>query len=321
MTAAQVRLHLPGPMLDKGLAGLPRFFQRLLQELTACGAKTALLRRDYDQLNGPQDAAHFDFVHNGRMQRARALNLGVAYLGRFFYADPMGCYFESTINDMTFDPGSVDAGEAAKFVTYLRREWVDKRTSRHPQPEAREDFGQGHIAIFLQDWSDPVERSRFVDSDTMVRTVVAQSAGRPVVVKPHPRYAGRETQKIRQFLRRNYPQVRVTEGNVHDILAGAAATVSISSSVALEGMLHRVPAILFGRSDLHHCTETVQRPEDWPAALERALATDWPYDAFLHWFLRDQNIDASRPFLGRILDRMAAQGADFGALGIARPPN
>ncbi len=84
-------------------------------------------------------------------------------------------------------------------------------------------------------------------------------------------------------------------------------------------MLHRVPAILFGRSDLRHCAETVQRPEDWPRALQRALTTDWPYDAFLLWFLRRQNIDASRPFLGQILDRMAAQGADFAALGITRP--
>ncbi len=319
MAAAEVRLHLPGPMVDKGVAGLPRFFQRLLQELTTLGATTAILRRDYDQLNGPQDAAHFDFVHNGRMQRARALNLGVAYLGRFFYADPMGCYFESTINGLTFDPASADAGEAGEFVSYLRREWVDKRTSRHPQPQAREDFGRGHIAIFLQDWSDPVERSRYMGSDMMVRTVVQQAAGRPIVVKPHPRYAGRETQKIRQYLRRNYPEVRVTDGNVHDILAGAAVTVSISSSVALEGMLHRVPAVLFGRSDLHHCARTVQRPEEWPVALEHALANDWPYDAFLHWFLREQNIDASRPFLSRILDRMAAQGADFVALGITRP--
>ena len=319
MGEALVRLHLPGQMMDKDFTKVPHFFKRLLEQLAACGATTTILRRDYDQLAAVPEAGHFDFVHNGRMQRAGALNLGVAYLGRFFYADPMGVYFESTINDLTFDAGAVAAGEAVKFVAYLRREWVDKRISRHPQPGARESFGTGHIAIFLQDWSDPVERARYMDSDTMVRTVVAQAAGRPVVVKPHPRYAGRETQKIRQFLRRNHPEVRVTEANIHDILPGAAVTVSISSSVALEGLLHRVPAVLFGRSDLHHCAQTVQRPEEWPQALQQALSKTWPYDAFLFWFLRQQNIDASRPFLGRILDRMAAQGADFSALGIIPP--
>jgi hypothetical protein len=92
------------------------------------------------------------------------------------------------------------------------------------------------------------------------------------------------------------------------------------SSLALEGMLHRVPAILFGRSDLHHCAVTVQRPEDWPQALQRALATDWPHDRYLLWFLRWQNVEAARPFLPKVLARMAGQGADFAALGITLPP-
>jgi hypothetical protein len=183
-----------------------------------------------------------------------------------------------------------------------------------------EQFGQGHIAVFLQGWSSPVERARYMTATEMVKTVVKGAAGRPVVVKPHPRNACYETEMIRQWLLRHHPKVRVSNANIHDILAGACATVSISSSVALEGMLHRVPAILFGRSDLHHCAETVTEPSEWPAALARALARDWPYDAFLLWFLRRQNIDVSRPWAERLLDRMAAQGADFAALGIVPRP-
>ena len=85
-------------------------------------------------------------------------------------------------------------------------------------------------------------------------------------------------------------------------------------------MLHRVPAILFGRMDLHHCATTVRAPAEWPAALDNALTTDWPFEKYLLWFLRWQNIDASRPFMPRILERMQAQGADFAALGITLPP-
>ena len=320
MASAQVRLHVPRQMVNLAPGSTPQFYRRLLDQLQANGATTTVLHRDYEQLATVPEEGHFDLVHNGRLQRERALNLGVAYLGSFFYADPLGVFFESLITGMVFDPRSAPPEEARTFTAHLRRQWVDKRLSRLPQPVEKKGFGKGHIAVFLQDWSDPVERARYVDSETMVRTVAEQAGGHPVVVKPHPRYAGRETQKIRQHLRRNHPEVKVTDANVHDILAGAAATVSISSSVALEGMLHGVPAILFGRSDLHHCAETVRRPEDWPDALDRALNRDWPFDAFLYWFLRQQNIDASRPFLGRILGRMATQGADFAALGISRPP-
>lgn len=136
------------------------------------------------------------------------------------------------------------------------------------------------------------------------------------MVKPHPRNFGPETAEICALLTACHPDVRVTNANLHDIVAGAALTVSISSSVALEGMLHGVPAVLFGLSDLHHCAVTVRKATDWPAALDQAIAREWPFEAFLFWFLRRQNVWAARPFLSRVLERMAAQGADFAALGI-----
>ena len=305
-------------MLDRDGAGVPQFYRRLLDQLAAVGASTAILRRDHDALRLP-DADHFDLVHNGGVNRAQALNLAPAYLAGFYYCDPNGIYFESSIAGKPFRPAMIEARYAAPFAADLRRKWVVARQSRHRQPMQVEQFGQGHIAVFLQDWSDPVERARHMTADQMVKTVVEAAAGRQIVVKPHPKNAARETQKIRQWLVRNHPQVRLTGANIHDILVGAAVTVSISSSVALEGMLHRVPAVLFGRSDLHHCAETVTSAADWPAALERALGRDWPFDAFLLWFLRRQNLDATRPFLDRVLDRMSQQGADFAALGITRP--
>lgn len=316
---ARVRLHLPSHMVGDDPEKVPAFFRRLLAGLEGLGARTQILARDYEALLDPAPEGHFDFIHMGRQPRMQALSLGVAYLPGFFYVDPQGVNFESSITARGFYPRKVPEEAAASFFATLRQRHVETRRSRHPQPEAAQDFGQGHLAIFLQDWSDPVERAQYMDSEAMVRCVVEGAGGRPVVVKPHPRYQGRETRAILRYLR-GRPGVTVTTGNVHDILKGAAACISISSSLALEGMLHRVPAVLFGRSDLHHCATTVTRPEDWPAALESALATAWPFERYLLWFLRWQNVEASRPFLPKVLDRMAAQGADFAALGITLPP-
>jgi hypothetical protein len=306
-------------MIGDDPARVPHFFRRLLAGLQGMGAQTEIVPRDYDALAEPSPEGHFDFIHMGRVPRPMALNLGVAYLGGYFYVDPQGVNFESSVTDKVFVADRVPADRAQAFYAELQKTWVVGRKSRQPQPEERQDFGQGHLAVFLQDWSDPVERAQLVDSETMVRTVVEGAGGRRVIVKPHPRYKGRETRSILKYLRGSGADVKITDANVHDILRGAAATVSISSSLALEGMLHRVPAILFGRMDLHHCATTVQRPEDWPGALTRALATDWPYERYLLWFLRWQNVDSSRPFLPRVLERMQAQGADLEALGIAPP--
>ncbi|MEY4984981.1 MAG: hypothetical protein RIR62_3247 [Pseudomonadota bacterium] len=306
-------------MLPGGDGSLPTFYRRLLDEFAALGATTEVMERDIDRLRRGPEGACFDFVHNGNIRRRQALNLGPAYLGRFHYVDPMGIFFESSIAGMPFRPETIPRDKAAAFVALLREQWVVTRQSRHDQPATRESFGRGHIAVFLQDWSDPVERSRFMDGLQMVETVLSETRGRRVVVKPHPRNFGLETAEICARLAERHPDVCVTDANLHDILAGAAVSVSISSSVALEGMLHGVPAILFGLSDLHHCAVTVRQASDWPAALDQAIARDWPFEAFLFWFLRRQNVWAARPFLPRVLDRMAAQGADFAALGIGRP--
>jgi hypothetical protein len=315
----KVRLHLPSHMIGADGDKVPGFFQRLMSGLAGLGAETEVVPRNFDRLATRAPEGHFDLVHMGRTPRPMALALGVAYLPGFFYVDPKGVNFESAVTDRPFFAPRVPAETADAFFAQLQRTFVAGRRSRQPQPEERQDFGTGHLAVFLQDWSDPVERAQILDSETMVRTVVEGAGGRPVVVKPHPRYKGRETRAILKYLR-GRPGVTVTDANVHDILSGAAATVSISSSLALEGMLHRVPALLFGRMDLHHCATTVTRPEDWPAALDRALTTEWPYARYLLWFLRWQNIDASRPFLPKVLDRMEAQGAHLADFGITRPP-
>ncbi len=316
MSKARVRLHVPAHMLPDGPEELPTFYRNLLSDLAALSARCEVVHRDMEALRHGPDEADFDFVHNGNIDRPQVLNLGPAYLSGFFYADPKGIFFESSIAGLPFRPSAMPADKAAAFAATLRGLFVAPRKSRHLQPTDRAQFAGGHIAVFLQDLSDPVLRARHMTARAMLETILSNTGGRQVVVKPHPRNTGDETQAICDWLGAQHPQVCLTTANVHDILHGAALSASIGSSVALEGMLHRVPAVLFGRSDLHHCAATVETPADWPGALDLALGRDWPFDAFLFWFLKRHCIWATRPFLGQILDRMAAQAADFAALGI-----
>ncbi len=299
---------MPRHLADE--AKLPRFYQVLAAGLRARGARVEVVRRDQTVvLSGPD--CHF--VHNGAAHGAGVLNCAIAYLNPYFYADPEGIYFESSLTGAAFD--GVAAPRAQATFAALVAQYVTPRTSRYKQPEAVESFPEGAIAIFLQDWSDPVDRARHMDAQTMVETVINGAQGRPVIVKPHPRNRGTETVLLLHRLARRHPGVIVTEGNLHDILAAAAVCVTISSSVALEAMLHRKPVILFGRSDLHHCAETVAKPENWDAALKRALNCDWPHEAFVHWFL-SRNLRTGPAMIDPVLVRMRAAGGDLQALGL-----
>ena len=97
---AEVRLHVPVHMLDRDGAGVPQFYRRVLAQLASKGASTRILPRDHDALRAGPDGAHFDLVHNGSVARGPALNLAPAYLAGFYYADPRGIYFESSITDV-----------------------------------------------------------------------------------------------------------------------------------------------------------------------------------------------------------------------------
>jgi hypothetical protein len=297
---------------------LPPFYQHLRSGFHELGAQTAVVHRDFDALTSTPPGPDFDFVHNGRIARDGLLNIGLAYLYPFWYVDPKGVFADSSLTDLPFDPKEVSAKPAARMFARLETRLKDARSSRYGQEERHTTFPKGAIAVFLQDWSDPVERARHMTARAMLETVIAGADGRPVIVKPHPRVRGLETFEILEWLARDHPKVIVTEANLHDILACAAVSVSISSAVSVEGLIHRVPAIVFGRTDFHHCAETVQTPQEFPAALARALTRDWPFEAFMFWFFRENCISSGgEKMMPSILDRMARQKADFSALGLA----
>lgn len=312
---------MPRHMAAPDGSGLPGFYRHLSKGLSDLGAKVEIRHRDVDDLASTPPRPDFGFVHNGRIARQGILNTGLAYIAPFWYVDKAGIFADSSIAAALFDPGTVAPQPAERFYSRLSARLCGSRESRYPQKAEHTDIPAGSIAVFLQDLSDPVERARYMTAREMLQSVLAHTNGRPVIVKPHPRNMGEETAQLQDWLARAHPDVIVSDANLHDILASAAVSVSISSAVSMEGMLHRVPAVLFGRSDFHHCAETVRRAQDWPAALDRALNRDWPFDRFLFWFLREHCIAAgSKRMMPTVLNRMREAGADMTELGVGGQP-
>ncbi|MFY0595692.1 MAG: hypothetical protein JXQ85_04600 [Cognatishimia sp.] len=259
--------------------------------LTEAGADVAFCQREAIHSGAEFGSDAFHFVHQGLVRQKNALNTGLSYFPKFWYVDPRGVFGESSIATKTFDPRAINEKWASGFARRMREQWIDTRRSKHSQPNEKKVIGQGYIAVFLQGESKPVRRSLYMEETEMVEALLAGLPDRRILVKAHPRNDDIVTRSHLLRLEQDHSRLELVDANVHDLLAGACLSCSISSSVSVEGMLHNVPSMLFGRTDFHHCAVTVQNASDVPYAFDMAMKTEWPFEKFLFWFFRQNCVD------------------------------
>ncbi|MBI1416142.1 MAG: hypothetical protein GC146_02870 [Limimaricola sp.] len=317
----EILIHLPRHMLANVRDNPSQFYAKLRDGLNARGARASLVERAAMNAAPAADDGDFHFIHQMVLRQPNVLCTGLAYVYPFWYADPSGIYGDSSLAEAEFDPREADAEEARVFHVRLHRRLVEGRMSRYGQKQEPEVLPEGCVAVFLQGGSDILDRVQHVTTPEMVAAVLDGAGDRAVVIKPHPKENGPEVMAWLADIAARDRRVMISDANIHDILAVASVSVSISSAVALEGMIHHTPAILFGRSDLRHCAITLKTPAGFDKALEMATQIDWPFEAFLYWFLGQNTINAGTPELvDQAIARIAAQGADMGRLGLGRRP-
>lgn len=319
---ASVILHVPeryGAILDK--AQRPLLFGAIRDLVQARGGRVVLAPLAINRDGGGRPVPDGDLlvVSNGDAVAEGYLNAATAYLEAYWHLDPRGVQAASSIGLRPFDPALIDPVAAAAHLADLRARFVLPRVSRYKQPGPRSDLPSGCIAVFLQG-PQPYRRGQaFMDASAMLQAVCAGAGGREVWVKPHPLKQA-EGEALIARLRAKGLAIRGVTAHVHDLVAVAAVTVSVNSAVAIEGMLHGTPAILFGRSDFHHAVETVQRPDDFPGAMARALARPRDYAAYLYWYF-GQCLWLGDPDLpARILQVFAEAGFPADRLGFSAAP-
>lgn len=315
---ARIVFHLPGSVLV-GEEPLKPFYRKLREGLQARGALVDFVVHDREALNEELAAdADFHILDHGTLRHPRALNAGIAYVFPFWHVDPWGIRAAASIAAAGFDPGEVDRGAAIHFADRLYARLADKRTSRYPQPEAREDFPRGCIAVFLQSEAHRgVAETCYLDRSAMLEALVARDDPRPLVVKIHPRDKTQATQDWLAGLAARDARVIVTQANIHDILAVASICVTINSAVGLEAMVHKVPVVLCGSADFHHCAVTVRDRSAMAGAIAAAGATERPFARYLYWYFKLNCLSSGSPTLiDDFLGRIAATGFDVRRFGL-----
>lgn len=282
-----------------------RFYQTLDAGLRAHGWTCHMQPLDRGTLQTTVDASDaFHIVNHGRLTHHRVLNAGIAYVYPFWNLDPKGIRAFSSIADLPFRPGSIDADVARPFFRQLRSRLVGQRKSRYAQPDAIAQVPQGCVAVFLQAKGlRDLDETCYLTRTQMLDTVLVSAQG-PVVVKPHPEDDDPGTRSWLRGLAEKFPQLHVCDGNIHDILAAADRVVTINSAVGIEAYLHRKTVILCGRCDFHHIADVARTQHDLAGFLQttrRARA----YDKFIWWYFGQMCLSATDPDLvGKALARM-----------------
>ena len=310
MTRALV-FHLPKKFLtDYSQRPHLAIFAIIEDIATAHGISVRVVARD-DQLTLPGIAAlPTDAVHivaDGQTDAPHVINTPISYMPPFWHVARGGILFDSAARDAVFVPGA--RAKAAKFGDRLRRRLVENRRSRYAQEREVTAIAPGVIAVFLQGDAPERQGSGHISTPEMIRAVCAAAQGRAVVIKPHPMARAVRDARMLAQLAEEGCVFTVTTANIHDILARAAATVSMNSAVALEGYLHAVPAVLCGRADFNHIAETAQTGDSVGPAIEAAIARpDRPYDAYLQWYFTTQTVNLNDGAQKRILPILRAAG-------------
>lgn len=295
------------------------FFQRLAEICKAHGLAYEVRPRAAHLIKphqAPPDGC-LHIVEDGAAQGEGWLNAALAYLLGFWHLDPQGVLADSAARHAGFAPRQVDQTEAQAFFRTLRRRFVTPRLTRYNPARAKaSDLPEGAIAVFLQGKNPYRTGQCSVQMHDIILAACRGAEGRPVVVKPHPLSVpdcamaiGRAADMGAEF--------QLFDGNLHDLLAACAVTVSANSAAAMEGFLHRKPAILFGRSDFESLVTRAHGPEDFPAALAAALGTDWRYPKMLHWYFTRHTLEVAAPsFENRVFAAFETVGYPRARLGL-----
>jgi len=297
--AAELVLHLKAGDVAGDLSGHHLRLYRHLRNMAARDGIVVRIRpRDRDIRIGTRtltddrfEDGNLHIIDDRSVRCPNVLNAAPADFWEFWHLDPHGTKAFSSTGAKPYDPAHVAWSSAKPFYDRLRAEYLHKRRSKYQQTETRLAVPQGCVAVFFQG-NYPIESGATTHSDLdMLHQILNVAGTHPVVVKLHPHTA--DAGIVAQILAIKDPRLSLTAANVHDVLAACCVSVSINSTVALEGNLHRKPAILFGESDFHHIAYPVAR-YGVAGAFKAALAHDGGFAKYLTWYFKRNSLWMAR---------------------------
>ena len=197
----------------------------------------------------------------------------------------------------------------------LKQFVVGGRISKYSQPEVllKTDFGGDYLFFPMQVHTDVVAKLAWIDTVNLLKILAeyAPRSVRKIVVKRHPKCRSKKvTNLINNF--EGIPNLYFSDGNIHDLIGGANAVVTVNSGVGAEALLHRKPVIVTGESDYMAATIQVRESKKLIETLSAPVISppEIDFDRFIMNYcsnymvkLGDRNSLAKHPILHKFISQ------------------
>lgn len=284
------------------------FFDRLQKRLVAEAVPMRLVPLDGAASKVLLAQDHVNILVGGGPRAGRnLLHAGPAYVWGFWYLDPRGLHWRSSIRRADFEAQAIDGERAAYFFNGVTGHMLRENMSRSPQA-ARSDQEPAAAVIYCQEEAAADATCNLLTTEEMIRTTANAAAGL-VYVKLHPDQSPATARRIAALVAR-LPNARLTGASVHDLNAAARVVVTQSSAAGFEALMQKKPVITCARTDFWHATLTPRSTADLADAVRYGPQSmeGFDYEAYFWWFLEGQCLEPQKAEFGdRVWARIRAR--------------
>ena len=219
-----------------------------------------------------------------------------SYVVGFWYLDPKGVFWNSSVAEAQFNPTQIDANDAEYFFNgvsgFMLRENYSKRTQTS---RANANLKPASAVIFAQDIENYLKPVHHLSLEQMIGTT-AQTTDQTIYVKPHPLHDAGARAKLATTCQK-FDNVILSDASVHDLIAASNTVISQNSAAGFEALMQKKPIITCAASDYHHASLVATNPETLITAIRDAedFAKTFDYEKYFYWFLHDNMVEIQKP--------------------------
>lgn len=285
-----------GEMLEKCLDGHLSLVEVVKSELTKLGYLCILVNPQGNNLIQADEVINvwmLDPLPNP-YSSPNLFYLAPSYLHGFWTFEKTGLRNHSGRRTRKFKSEDMPAEKVMNFFNVLYEKFVEQKKTNWPQEASGAvDIPEGVWTIALQGNATMTDYPVYFDYPSLIEKLIQIKGDGKLWIKPHPRMS---PLSIIKYLEYHDPANGVFFGacNLHDLLSKTEIVFTRCSAVALEAMLHKVPAIVGGQVDFVHGVETVTSLDQMETAIDQILQRKFDYESYLFWFLKRQHFEPQR---------------------------
>ncbi|MEM6306980.1 MAG: hypothetical protein AAF701_03225, partial [Pseudomonadota bacterium] len=252
-----IDIYLETQLLKNALQKQHNFLNQVHDVLADTGADI----RYHDQKTAPLVTNEFSLSYMVGPIGQNCAIFRRAYHYPYWYIDTEEERWQWRVAQDHFDPSALNIEHAQTFA--------DRNRARLFPGIVGTD--EGFILIPLQGKLDIRRSFQICTPIEMIEHAAQAFPSRRIYISPHPKeaYTDTEASALRAVVDK-YDHVNIATKGANDLMPQCHAIVTQNSSVAVSGYLFEKPAVLFGKTDVHHIAlrPDLENPTDLPQAIK-----------------------------------------------------